>query len=291
MDIRNDTYPKYITKENFIFDNDTYDEEEKGGNGGGTGSGAGSAGGGGVGGRGSGGGGGGGIGGGGGGFRILKDDVYYGDKEMTSYILDKFKEDNNIDKEYEKIYKKLYSRNYIGFENYVQMKEFTDFDFRGQIKSIFPNYSSIVIGYICLLPILVLIIFSITRMCYKDTPEKDFEGNTCCVWTCKILIIILYLTIFILFFIYILYKYSKLNNRYKSLKNIKGDYFIEEFIKYFCNKKDKENKALLAEIITFSISGLLFILGWIYHIYYNFYLKKAYKAKVLGTKEDRDTYS
>ena len=93
---------------------------------------------------------------------------------MTSYILDKFNEDNNIDKEYEKKYDKLYIRNYIGFENYTQMKEFTDFDFRGQIKSIFPNYASLVIGYISLIPIIGLIIFSITRKCYKDTFEKDF---------------------------------------------------------------------------------------------------------------------
>ena len=93
-----DEYPKYITKENFIFDNDTYEEEKakslvgesKGGGYGGSGGG----------GSGGGGFGGGGLGGGGGGMRVLDDDDYYGDKKMTSYILDKFNENNNIDKEY-----------------------------------------------------------------------------------------------------------------------------------------------------------------------------------------------
>ena len=132
---------------------------------------------------------------------------------MTTYILDKFNEDNNIDKGYEKIYDKLYIRNYIGFDTYIQMKEFIDINFRSKIKGIFPNYASIIIRYISLGPILGLIIFSITRICYKDTPEKDFEGDPCCVWTCKIFLIISYFIFFLGFFAYIIYKFlSNINN-------------------------------------------------------------------------------
>lgn len=166
------------------------------------------------------------------------------------------------------------------------MNEFINFDFRNQIKHIFPNYYAMFFGYFSLAFLIGLIIFSITRICYEDSPKKDFEGNFCCVCTCKIVIIILYLMPFLGFFIYIIYKYASNKNKrnYKNLKTIKADIFIEDFIDYFCYKKDKEEKALLAELLFFIASGIFFILGWIYHIYYNLYLKKAYKAKVLGLK-------
>ena len=202
---------------------------------------------------------------------------------MTKYILDKLDESNNIDFAYDKIYDELYIRNYIGFDTYEQMIEFIDLNFRSQIKEIFPNYASIYIGYHCLVFILGLIIFSITRICYKDTPEKDFEGDPCCVLAVKILLIISYSIIVLGFFIYIIYKFlQNINNKCDRLKEIKADYFIEDFINYYCKMKGTERKLLISEIILFSISGLLFILGWIYHIYYNLFLKKAYKAKVLG---------
>ena len=231
-------------------------------------------------------GGGGGIGGGGGGFRILENkDDKYGDSELTSYILEKFNEFNNIDKGYEKIYDKLYIRNYIGFRTYKEMNEFINFDFRNQIKDIFPN-DSLIIGHFCFIPLIFLIIFSITRICYKDSPKKNFEGNFPVVCFFRVVIIYAYLIIFLGFFSYIIYKYASTKNKrnYKNLKTIKADIFIEDFIHYFCSKKDLEEKTLLVEILLFIVSGIFFILGWIYHIYYNLYLKKAYKAKVLGLK-------
>ena len=39
---------------------------------------------------------------------------------------------------------KKYIRNYIGFDTYIQMKEFIDINFRSKIKGIFPNYASII---------------------------------------------------------------------------------------------------------------------------------------------------
>ena len=179
---------------------------------------------------------------------------------------------------------KKYIRNYIGFDTYIQMKEFININFRSKIKGIFPNYASIIIWYISLGAILGLIIFSITRICYKDTPEKNFEGDPSCVLACKIFLIISYFTFFLGFFTYIIYKsLSNINNKCDRLKAIKADYFVEDFINnYYCKKKDIERKALVVEIILFSISVILFILGWIYHIYYSLFLKEAYKAKVLG---------
>ena len=168
-----------ISKNNFIFDNETYDEEEirllvkgrtrtggggycngRGGWGGGGGEGGG------------GGGGGGGMGGGGGGFRRLN---YYGDSEMTSYIENKFYEDKFCIDYDDDLYK------FNGFAKYKDMKEFIDYNFRDDIRRLFPNYASLIIGYISLPFLFALIIFSITRINYKDSPEKDFEGNSCCV--------------------------------------------------------------------------------------------------------------
>ena len=75
--IKSDIHPQYITTDNFIFDQKTYDEGRSYSSGYS----------------------------GGGGFRTLKDiNSYYGDSKITTYILDKFNEDNNIDKGYEKIY-------------------------------------------------------------------------------------------------------------------------------------------------------------------------------------------
>ena len=102
------------------------------------------------------------MGWGGGGIRILNSNNqdYYGDKEMTSYILNKFSEDNNIDKEYENIYDKLYIRNFIGFNNVIEMNKFIHFDFRSQIKGIFPNnIFFIIFGFFSLAVIIALMLF------------------------------------------------------------------------------------------------------------------------------------
>ena len=101
---------------------------------------------------------------------------------MTSYILNKFSEYNNIDKEYGNIYDKLYIRNFIGFNNVIEMNKFIHFDFRSQIKRIFPNnIFFIIFGLFSLAVIIALMFFSFIRIRYIDTPKKNFEGNPCCV--------------------------------------------------------------------------------------------------------------
>ena len=90
-----------------------------------------------------------------------------------------------------------------------------------------------------------MIIFSICRICYKDSPEKDFEGDFCCVCFCKFIIIFIYLAIFLGFFLYILLEYTNKNHKsYEKFKKIEADKFIEDFIYYFCPKKDIELKTL-----------------------------------------------
>ena len=117
--------PRYISKENFIFDNDIYEESidttpstsSSGSSGRSYGGGGGGGGGGGF-------GGGGGIGSGGGGFRNLK----YGSYEVDDYIKNKFMEVENIDKSFRLIYKNLYIGNYIGFKDYSTLKKYENYD-------------------------------------------------------------------------------------------------------------------------------------------------------------------
>ena len=202
--------PKYISKDNFIFDNETYLETlgNKGGYGGG----------GGVGGAGGGSGGGfGGIGGGGGGFRYLDEDEdeIYGDSEITDYILEKFKEENNIDTYYKNIYDNLYSRNYIGFESIDQINKFISIDFKDKYKILFPNIAAIVFGFISSITLIISIIFSITRIMYKDHPNQD--SDACCVACVKVLIITNYTAIFLGYFLYFIIKYLDLKKEEKEL--------------------------------------------------------------------------
>ena len=87
---------------------------------------------------------------------------------MTEYILEKFNEKINIDIYYKKIGNNLYYRNYIGFENYKQMEEFINTDFReGYYKIIFPPLELIIFGFICSFILIGLISFSICRFNYE----------------------------------------------------------------------------------------------------------------------------
>ena len=44
----------------------------------------------------------------------------------------------------------------------------------------------------------------------------------------------------------------------------------------------QQHKLLMHKVLP--MASVIFISGWTYHIYYNIYLKEAYKAKVLGIK-------
>jgi NADH:ubiquinone oxidoreductase subunit 5 (subunit L)/multisubunit Na+/H+ antiporter MnhA subunit len=200
---------------------------------------------------------------------------------MAEYIKNKLNSDKFcIDYFEDDLYKN-------GFAKYEDMKEFIDYNFRADIRGLFPNYASLVIGYISLPFLFALIIFSITRITYKDSPHKDFEGNSFYVCCVKAIVIISFLTFFLGFYIYITYKFSQNKNRCKRFQKIKTNFYISEFIEYYCGQKIIEKRAFLAETILFPIPAIIFISGWIYHIYYNIYLKEAYKAKVLGIKQKK----
>ena len=257
--------PKYITTDNFIFDSETYNETRKSSskkNSGGIDRGGG--------GGGYGGGGGGGIGGGGGGWRNLEEDsteILYGDTDMTNYILEKFNEKINIDIYYQEIDIDLYYRNYIGFGNNQQMEEFINTDFIYNYKIIFPDEVFIILGFLSTLPFLILIIFSITRLCYKDRPNS--KSNPFVVCCSKCWVIFGYMNAFIGFYLYLILNYYLLNEKKincDSLKKIKTEIIFEDFINSFCSNNNFKIILIIIEIGLASLSFILFVLGLIVHI-------------------------
>jgi hypothetical protein len=265
--------PKYITTNNFIFDSETYNETRKyyssgdgdggsdwGGDSGDYGGGDG----------GGGGGDGGGIGDGFGGWRNLEEisaEIFYGDNSVTNYILKKFNEEINIDIYYQKIDNNLYYRNYIGFENNQQMEEFIKTDFRYNYKITFPNLAAIIFGFISTIPFLILIIFAISRLCYKDRPNsKANASDVCCS---KLIVIFIYMIFFTGYYIYFIVIYCLLHKKKincDSLKKIKSEIIIEDFINSFCANNNFKNNLVIIEIALLSLSFILFVLGWIVHI-------------------------
>ena len=210
------------------------------------------------------------VGGGFGGWRNLEEneeeDNYYGDQKINDYILKKLEEKSNIDIYYKNISDNLYIRNYIGFGNLEQMNKFMNFDFRENYKMIFPNLAAIVFGYISSIPFIILIVFAIKRLCYKDKPNQTSNsGAVCCTQS---MVIFLYIIFFLGFFIYFICTYIKIN-KYdidcQFLKTIETELFINDFIEYFCSISKFRNILILVEICLFSLSFILFVLGWIVH--------------------------
>ncbi len=61
--------------------------------------------------------------------------------------------------------------NYIGFENSLLMNNFMEIDFRKYYRVTFPNLTSFFFSWFGLFIYFGLIIFSISRKCYKDKPD------------------------------------------------------------------------------------------------------------------------
>ena len=202
----------------------------------------------------------GGIGDGDGGFRNL--DEEYGDNKVDRYIRDKFNENINIDKSFKKIYDNLYVGNYIGFKNYTSMNNFNNIDLYKSYFTIFPNLTSNIFCYICLVALFFLSIFSLCRFCHKDTPNEG--SNYCCVCCVKIFIIIIYLTIFIGFFLYFIFEYINIYKKRnpENLINIRAHDFLENLLDEIYNRNLHKN-FILSFIILFPFSFLIYIIGWI----------------------------
>ena len=112
---------------------------------------------------------------------------------MNSYISNKLDEEKNIIKDtyfYKK--KKKYVINEKGFRNKNELIKLKNYDFYHGMSLLFPNYYSFIMGFASLPFIFGIIIFSITRLRYKDEPNKNFEGDFHCVCCAKGIVIIFF---------------------------------------------------------------------------------------------------
>ena len=265
--ILSDKNPKYITIDNFIFDVETYKESissssdggdynDYGGDGGDYGGD-------------NGGDNGGDIGDGFGGWRNIEEIevIYYGNRKLTKYILEKIEEKKNLDNYYTNIHDNLYTRPYIGFENILIMNKIIKTDFRSNYKIIFPNKAAIIFGFIGLIPFIILLVFAIKRLTYKDNPGST--ADYCAVCCSKIMVIFVYMVFFLAYFLYFISIYSDMKKKdinCSSIKKIKAEEFIIDFIESMCSKSDFQKKLVITEMCIFIVSFILFVIGWIVHI-------------------------
>ena len=254
--IISDEIPTYINNENFIFDQDLYNdyhsdqEKRSGGKSGGRYGGGGGFGGGG------GGFGGGGIGSGGGGFRYLM----YGDSGVNDYIESLLKNNQHIDESAYHIYGNIYAKNYIGFKDYANMEKYINIHSIYNLYFIaFPNIAFYILAFISIAILVILIIFSLCRFCHEDKPNEGFDPNAVCC--AKIKIIIPFISIYIAYIIYIIYTCSKVASK-RVLLEIKTDKYLEDLFKTIY-KHGPSLTFIIILICLFFVDGVLYILAWI----------------------------
>ena len=285
-----DDPPKYIFKDNFIFDYDTYqdsittyssgdgydsdwDWDSGGWDSGDWGGGDWDS--------------GGGIDSGGGGFRKLEEEEeIYGSTEVNTYILDRFEDDINIDKSFTKLKSHIYAGNYIGFQDYSNLEKYSNLALYDIYFTVFPNKTAYAFCYFLIIIFIGLIIFSMTRFCHKDVPNEGF--NPSAVLCGKLEIIIPYLIFYIGYFVYIVYEYVNIYQRLKpfDLRDIKADPFIEEFLEDIESRHFSEITVIII-ITLYSASMCTFLLAWILsQIFTKRYLDLLNKTKNCNTQTE-----
>ena len=181
---------------------------------------------------------------------------YYGDSYTDSYIKERFNDEINIDKTYKLISNNLYVGNYLGFHDYNNMKNFSTFDLYDTYFTVFPNKATNVFCYICSILYAIAIIFYICLVCsIKELEERVYP---------MYLAIIPYFLFFIGFFSYTLYEFFNIykNKRPFELSNIKADPFIEDLLKEIQGRHCEEIYLIIVIILLPSSLGI-FIIGFI----------------------------
>ena len=180
--------------------------------------------------------------------------------KLMKYINEKiFDDENNIDNNFTKISHSEYVKRYIGFENEESIKNFKRIVF-SLYKTHFPNYTALVFSYISIISFTGLIIINIISI-YFSVQNENFD----CFKTFNIVIsIIFFVPTFLGFLIYSSVKYDQIynNESIEYAKKVRADKFIEDFLKDFIKHFD-DKTLIICSIIFFTISGLLFIIGWI----------------------------
>ena len=234
----------YINKGNFIFDNDTFEEYY---------------------------------------HEYSKNDNIYGNTKVNNYINKMISEKSNIDKYYKIANNIVYYKNYIGFKNYKEMEfliEETQKDhFKKLYKIDFPNLPSTILSIFSFFTLLVLIIASLKKFIAKEKKKTVYIKYP--ELKSKLIISGIYLTIFLGYFIYLIYICFKINNKNKctKLKKIKSDEFVENHISDICNDIIKKRSLDISGIVIFPISFILFLIGLCFEQLYIIWLEM--KGKVL----------
>ena len=199
---------------------------------------------------------------------------FYGNNAIKNYIKEKFKEKNNIDKNFKEV-GKLYYRNYIGFKNSEDilflMKEKDNL--KRLYKVDFPNIPSTVMAIISLITLLVLIIVSLTKFFAVEKRKNKYVKYP--ELKSKLAITGIYLAIFIGYLTYLIYICVKLskNNRCCKLKKIKSEEFIQNHIKEICDVIILKGRINISGLVILPFSLIVFIIGLSFEELYLLWLK------------------
>ena len=194
------------------------------------------------------------------------DDVIYGDEEYTEKMKSYFEQEKNLDKSYKNIFQNLYVGNYIGFNDYSNMNKYMDIDLYYLYFHHFPNDTAYIFCIICLMLIIAIIFIVVLKLsCRIDNPFE--QKDDCCDKVQKLVVIISYLATFIGFFVYFVYIYDKLYNKSKLgyITKIKADEFINDLLSEI-KERHQSVSYHLTVIILFSISLPLFLFSYILRI-------------------------
>ena len=106
-------------------------------------------------------------------IELRKVEELWGNKEVTEFIEKKMSEKINEDKSYRNISNNLYAGNYIGFKDSSQMEKFDKLDFYTIYSTLFPNTAAVAFAYIVLFIYLILIVSTIYGL-FKKEQEENF---------------------------------------------------------------------------------------------------------------------
>ena len=83
------------------------------------------------------------------------------------------------------------------------------------------------------------------------------------------MVIIFYMSFFLGYFLYFLFRYLNIiknEKKFSLIKEIKSEIFIEDFIKVLSSKNNFEKTLVIIELGLVSFSTLLFIIAWVVNV-------------------------
>ena len=186
---------------------------------------------------------------------LIKDSVKLARiNKLIDFIDEKINKDpNNIDYNYTYIGVNNYVKNYLGFASLEDLNDFKKIDF-GAYKKRYPTFTGTVFAIIFMIIFFGYILFFLFLLIIKkEYPDRSFK-----------LSVIFYVPCFLGFFIYSVVVYAKdyKNPTFDIAKKIKADKFIEDFLKDFYEPFEKGTLIIIV-IIVLIVSALLFIAFWV----------------------------